>query len=186
MLKRLLNRTTQTPKSKELRRQKLLLNLSKLVPFLPPFLILSGFSYLLLLPHIGRNHFVSENALQPNQVNTYWNWADVHIADTFDASITTTWSSLNSSERATAIQESFISLGIQAATQSYTFGGANLSGTNAYAILRAPKTDGAEAVVVSASWDSRALEEDEGNGKRRRKNVRGVALVLALANYLKS
>lgn len=51
-----------------------------------------------------------------------------------------------------------------------------------YAILRAPKTDGAEALVLSASWLSRALGEDG----EKRINVRGVALVLALANYLKS
>lgn len=51
-----------------------------------------------------------------------------------------------------------------------------------YGILQAPKTDGAESLVLGASWLSRALDE-EGN---RRVNARGIATVLAVANYLKS
>lgn len=57
-----------------------------------------------------------------------------------------------------------------------------VSGVNTYAILQAPKTDGAEAVVLSASWLSRALDS-EGN---KSVNRRGVATLLAVANYLKS
>lgn len=58
----------------------------------------------------------------------------------------------------------------------------NVSGINTYAILAAPKTDGAEALVLAASWLSRALDDDG----ERRVNVRGVALLLAIANYFKS
>lgn len=54
---------------------------------------------------------------------------------------------------------------------------ANQSGVNTHAILKAPKTDGAEAVVLAASWLSR-------DGQRL--NTRGVALVLGLAKYLSS
>ena len=50
-----------------------------------------------------------------------------------------------------------------------------LSGTNAYAILRTTKTDGAESIVLAASWKSR-----EGD----KVNVRGVATVLAIAKYV--
>jgi glycosylphosphatidylinositol transamidase len=57
-----------------------------------------------------------------------------------------------------------------------------MNGTNAYAILKAPKTDGAEALVLSASWLSRARDA-EGE---RKVNIRGVAIVLALANFLES
>ena len=103
------------------------------------------------------------------------------------------------------MQAAFESLGLPSATQSYSYrlGRShqvtrahqselrsstdvdfvqNLTGINVYSILSAPKTDGAEALVLSASWLSRALDE---NGQRRI-NVRGIALVLALANYLKS
>lgn len=58
----------------------------------------------------------------------------------------------------------------------------NVSGINTYAILAAPKTDGAEALVIGASWLSRATDE----AGERRINVRGVALLLAIANYFKS
>lgn len=42
--------------------------------------------------------------------------------------------------------------------------------------------------MLSASWLSRATSTEEGRGEddARRVNVRGVATVLALANYLKS
>lgn len=55
-------------------------------------------------------------------------------------------------------------------------------GTNVYSIYAAPKTDGAEALVLSASWLSRAVDEHAQSVV----NTRGVAIVLALANYLKS
>ena len=57
-----------------------------------------------------------------------------------------------------------------------------MSGVNTYAILQAPKTDGAEALVLSASWLTRALDS-EGE---RSVNRRGVATLLAVANYVKS
>lgn len=50
-------------------------------------------------------------------------------------------------------------------------------GTNSYAVLHAPKTDGAEALVLSASW----LSREEG-----RVNTRGIALLLGLGKYLSS
>lgn len=106
--------------------------------------------------------------------------------------------------RAQAIVDALHRLGLPAAPQSYSYsiGSSNnvcqslldtleppltaasqtLRGTNVYSILQAPKTDGAEALVLSASWLSR-LRDGEG---RRRVNTRGVASVLALANFLKS
>lgn len=54
-----------------------------------------------------------------------------------------------------------------------------MSGSNAYGMLSSPRSSGAEAIVISASWISRI---DEGAGTL---NLRGVATVLALASYLK-
>lgn len=54
-----------------------------------------------------------------------------------------------------------------------------LNGTNAYAVLSAPRHSGTEAMVVGASWISRIGEEDGTV------NIRGVSTVLALANFLK-
>lgn len=56
----------------------------------------------------------------------------------------------------------------------------NITGNNAYALISAPRHSGTEAMVVSASWFSRLGEEDGTI------NIRGVATVLALANFLKS
>ncbi len=53
-------------------------------------------------------------------------------------------------------------------------------GTNAYAVLQSPRASGTEAIVISASWLSRA---GDGDGTL---NLRGVATVISLAQYLKS
>lgn len=45
--------------------------------------------------------------------------------------------------------------------------------------MSSPRTPGAEAIVISASWLSRF---DDGNGII---NIRGVSTVLALADFLK-
>jgi glycosylphosphatidylinositol transamidase len=93
----------------------------------------------------------------------------------------------------------FMKLGIPASTQNYVFTSSTgvriyslprtnspgfffqkLGGTNAYAVLSSPRTSGTEAMVISASWISRI---GEGDGTL---NLRGVATVLALANFLKS
>ncbi|KAL7283374.1 hypothetical protein ACG7TL_002804 [Trametes sanguinea] len=75
----------------------------------------------------------------------------------------------------------FEKYGIPARTQSYSFDttGGEISGTNAYGVLQAPRASGTEAIVISASWLSRT---GEGDGTL---NLRGVSTVLALAKYLK-
>ena len=55
-----------------------------------------------------------------------------------------------------------------------------VDGTNAYAVMQSPRASGAEAIVISASWLSRT---GEGDGTL---NLRGVATVISLAQYLKS
>ncbi|GAA5979372.1 hypothetical protein JCM11641_005016 [Rhodosporidiobolus odoratus] len=169
------------------RREKLLTRLVVLAPRLRSLLILAGLLYTLALPYhgLGRKHYISENALQPGHVNTYWNWADVHVADLLADNVAK-WSAdgVTVDLRTKQLHDAFQELGLSASRQSYTYTlspNSSLSGTNTFAILPAPKTDGAEALVLSASWLSRALDE-HGN---RRINTRGVALVLALANYFK-
>jgi len=55
----------------------------------------------------------------------------------------------------------------------------DINGTNTYAVLSSPRAPGVEAIIISASWVSRI---DDGNGTL---NLRGVATVLGLANFLK-
>ncbi len=54
----------------------------------------------------------------------------------------------------------------------------SLKGVNAYATFPSPRSSGTEAIVISASWLSRS-----GNDTL---NLRGIATILALADFLKS
>ncbi|SCV72987.1 BQ2448_6912 [Microbotryum intermedium] len=195
-----------------IRREKLLTRVRVWVPLLQSGLIIVGFLYLFAIPapQLGRRHYISENALQPGQVNTNWNWADVHIADAYAKKVEawielplhqyvashSCWGGeimradwnffLFLSRRTNELREAFQKLGYATATQDYAFdiGSRNstLQGTNVYSILQAPKTDGAESLVLGASWLSRAYHEGT---KKRRVNIRGVASTLALANFFK-
>ncbi|GAA5911383.1 GPI-anchor transamidase subunit GAA1 [Sporobolomyces salmoneus] len=169
------------------RRNKLISRLFAFAPHLRTLLFVAGVLYTLALPlpELGRRHYISENALQPAQVNTYWSWADVHIADLFDNDVKK-WSrpEVSVEQRTKFLQSAFEKLGYASARQRYSFelsSNSSVEGINTYAIRAAPKTDGSEALVLSASWLSRALDE-EG---RRRVNTRGISTVLALANYMK-
>lgn len=70
--------------------------------------------------------------------------------------------------------EQFQRLGIQAATQKYQFSLPFLrhEGTNTYGILRAPRGDGTEALVLSADWDAQGTS-----------NSNGVGLLVSLAEH---
>lgn len=115
------------------------------------------------------------------QVNTYWNWQDVHRADQYlyhleglrDRNST-------SEERAQFIRNEFAKLGLRAATQNYTFTASSgpLSGVNAYAIMASPRTPSSEAMVISAAWRSEVGQEPY--------NLRGISTVLALAAFFKN
>jgi glycosylphosphatidylinositol transamidase len=130
------------------------------------------------LSQLGIDTYIDENALQPSQVNTYWNWVDVHRADKFLEDVSSMRDrNLSSTERATFFATEFAKFGIPSSTQRYSiqtsFG--NLNGTNAYAVFSAPRTSGTEAMIISASWKSLTGGD----------NLRGVSTVLSLAAFLK-
>ncbi|KAJ7063467.1 Gaa1-like protein [Mycena amicta] len=164
------------------RRRALVSGLTRRVHLIKCAFFLAGYFWMLALPsqRLGRGTYIDENALQPGQVNTYWNWGDVANADRYlqqlerlrDANAT-------SQLRANTLVAEFMKLGIPASTQKYRFFSSigTIEGTNAYAILSSPRTSGTEAMVISASWVSRI-----GDGTL---NLRGVSTVLALANFLK-
>ncbi|GAA5912350.1 hypothetical protein JCM6882_002568 [Rhodosporidiobolus microsporus] len=195
-LKALLGKKPSSPASDDpadairpalLRRQKLVARLVAFGPYLRSLLILAGLLYTAALPYkgLGRKHYISENALQPGNVNTYWNWADVHVADLYAESVAK-WSAagVTAEKRTRSIEDAFEELGLPASRQHYSYqlsSNSTASGINTYSILAAPKTDGAEALVLGASWLSRAVDETG----QQRINTRGVATVLALANYFK-
>lgn len=169
------------------RRQALVDLLVSLAPRISLLLILAGFVAVLLLPThlLSRSTYISENAILPGQVNTYWSWGEVNKADRYAEKIEE-WRDLPTKERGKTIKELFQSFGLRSQTQSYTFTSMASSqsisnGTNVHAILHAPRTDGAEALVLMASWLTRRPGSDVRGGDV---NVRGVASVLALAEFL--
>lgn len=154
-------------------------NLSRLTTAL----LVTGYLWMSLIPisSLSQGTYIDENALQPAQVNTYWNWQDVHRADQYlyhleglrDRNST-------SEERAQFIRNEFAKLGLRAATQNYTFTASSgpLSGVNAYAIMASPRTPSSEAMVISAAWRSEVGQEPY--------NLRGISTVLALAAFFKN
>ncbi|KDR73500.1 hypothetical protein GALMADRAFT_100196 [Galerina marginata CBS 339.88] len=170
---------------KRIRKRMRLVNLiTSRLKFIKIALFLVGYTWMVMLPssHLGRGTYVDENALQPGQVNTEWNWGDVHVADLYLAQLEQVRdANYTSEQRAHWLSEEFGKLGIPASTQSYSFSTStsNLNGTNSYAIISSPRHSGTETMVISASWLSRT---GEGDGTL---NLRGVSTVLALANFLK-
>jgi hypothetical protein len=87
----------------------------------------------------------------------------------------------------------FSHLGLVSSTQTYTTSTSlgSHSGTNVWASLVPPRTGGTEAIVLAASWESLAFQggqfESELGGVEgeRMHNLRGIATLLALAEYLR-
>ncbi|KAF8969844.1 Gaa1-like protein [Flammula alnicola] len=170
---------------KRIRRKKKLVDIIiRRLTVIKVTLFLVGYLWMLVIPapHIGRITYIDENALQPGQVTTDWNWGDVHVADLYLTRLEQVRDgNFTSEQRAQWLCEEFGKLGISSSTQAYSFSTSTsqLNGTNAYAVLAAPRHSGTEAIVISASWISRTGEEDGTI------NMRGVSTVLALANFLK-
>ncbi|POW14716.1 hypothetical protein PSTT_02701 [Puccinia striiformis] len=155
---------------------------------LSSLLILAAYLAGFILPTdlLSRSTYLSENAILPGQVNTYWSWDHVHKADRY-ADLVDQWRGFDSVQRATQIKRLLQSFGLRSQTQSYAFSSIGTdsqiisNGTNVHAILHAPRTDGSEALVLMASWQTRKPGSDIRGANI---NVRGVASVLALAEYL--
>ena len=75
------------------------------------------------------------------------------------------------------LSEIFKSAGLRSAKQLYKYqaAGRTYTGENVYGIIRAPRGDATEAIVLVAAWTNMAGEL----------NQRGVALTMALARYFK-
>ncbi|KAI0079873.1 Gaa1-domain-containing protein [Panus rudis PR-1116 ss-1] len=183
-IRRILRRGPDRATSGIKRRRKVYSFLWNNVSYIWHLMLVAGFAWMLAVPsrNLGRNTYIDENALQPGQVNTNWNWPDVYRADRYlDELENLRATNASSQEHANYITNEFRKLGIPSATQDYSFltttGISN--GTNAYAVLSSPRTSGAEAILISASRISRT---GEGDGSP---NLRGIATVLSLAAYLK-
>ncbi|KAI9852534.1 MAG: Glycosyl phosphatidyl inositol protein transamidase complex subunit [Thelocarpon superellum] len=150
----------------------------KLPPYLCGLCIIVGVVWLLLLPldDYSRHTYISENALLPGQVHTYFGGSEENIFRAYKHEVEAL-ADKDQEEVVQTIGDIFQSAGLKVARQKYEYpaSGQTLAGENVYSILRAPRGDATEAIVLVAAW--RNID-----GKL---NQSGVALVLTLARYFK-
>ncbi|CAK7221577.1 Glycosyl phosphatidyl inositol protein transamidase complex subunit [Sporothrix eucalyptigena] len=152
--------------------------LLKLPPYLSLLCILVGVASLLVLPlnSYSRRTYISENALLPGQVHTYFGGSDQHVFRAYKHEVNALLGQSN-----TAINDHLepilASVGLKVGRQNYTYrsAGETFEGENLYAILQAPRGDATEALVLVAPW--RSIHDVP--------NPHGVALSLALARYFR-
>ncbi|KOS23370.1 GPI transamidase component GAA1 [Escovopsis weberi] len=152
--------------------------LLKLPPYLSFLCIAIGIIWLLLLPldEHSRRTYISENALLPGQVHTYFGGSEQHIFRAYrheiDALVGKTNYEVNDQ-----LASILNNVGLKVGRQNYTYhsAGEQHTGENVYGILRAPRGDATEAIVLIAAWRS-----IDGQLNRN-----GVALALTLARYFK-
>ena len=117
---------------------------------------------------------MSENAILPGQVHTYFGGSEHNV---FRAYRHEMYDHKDSSEadRNAGIGRILRESGLKVAEQPYAYhaAGEDIIGTNVYGILRGPRADATEAMVLMAGW-----KNFEGLV-----NYSGVALVLTLARY---
>ncbi|KAL8656611.1 MAG: hypothetical protein Q9210_000149 [Variospora velana] len=168
-------KTYEAPTILALRRDPRLL---KIPPYLSALLILIGVVWLFLLPlnEYSRRTYISENALLPGQVHTYFGGSEQNVFNAYKHEIQSLTGKRHE-EIAAKLSEIFRSIGLKAATQKYGYHAAGevYSGENAYAILQAPRGDATEAIVLIAAWTNVDGELNQS----------GVALALTLARYFK-
>ncbi|KAM0277545.1 hypothetical protein ACHAQH_005745 [Verticillium albo-atrum] len=164
-----------TASALSLRRDPRLL---KLPPYLSLLCIVGGIAWLFLLPlnDYSRRTYISENALLPGQVHTYFAGSDQNIFRGYKHE-TDGLASKNNYEINDYLEALFKGFGLKVGRQNYTYesSGYEYAGENLYAILQAPRGDATEAIVLVAAWTNM-------DGKR---NKMGVPLALTLARYFK-
>lgn len=158
-----------------LRRDPRLLNLP---PYLSLLCILIGIIWLFLLPldEYSRRCYISENALLPGQVHTYFAGSEQDVFDALKDEITRLVPK-SYEERSDFLEETWQTFGLKTARQnySYTAGGQTFAGQNVYGLIRAPRGDATETIVLLASF-----KNHEGDF-----NVPGVTLAMTLSRYFK-
>jgi GPI-anchor transamidase subunit GAA1 len=140
--------------------------------------VVAGILLLLLLPldEYSRRTYISENALLPGQVHTYFDGSEHNIFRAYRHEVNGLVGK-STEERNQRLSEIFKSSGLKVATQQFHYEtiAVNATGENVYALLQGPRADATEAIVLIGAWRN---VKDEVNQS-------GVALVLTLARYFK-
>ncbi|PHH72022.1 hypothetical protein CDD83_5043 [Cordyceps sp. RAO-2017] len=150
----------------------------KFPPYMSLLCVTIGVIWLLLLPldDYSRRTYISENALLPGQVHTYFGGSEQNVFRAYRQEIDSL-AGLSNHEINNQLEAILQSVGIKSGRQNYTYysAGAVFNGENVYGILQAPRGDATEAIVVVAAW--RSIDGEP--------NHNGVALALTLARYFK-
>ncbi|KAJ6788906.1 hypothetical protein PWT90_00117 [Aphanocladium album] len=150
----------------------------KLPPYVSLVCIVVGFAWLLLLPleNYSRRTYISENALLPGQVHTYFGGSEQNIFRAYRREVDLL-ASKDNYQINDQIETFLRDVGVKVGRQNYTYhyAGNEHSGENIYGILQAPRGDATEAIVLVAAW--RTVDEEI--------NRNGVTLALTLARYFK-
>ncbi|KAK3677226.1 Glycosyl phosphatidyl inositol protein transamidase complex subunit [Recurvomyces mirabilis] len=158
-----------------LRNSPLLLQLP---PFASALCIVVGIAWLFILPldEYSRQTYVSENAILPGQVHTYFGGSEHNVFRAYRQEVYGI-SGWDERDRLNAVESVIRDIGLKPARQDYryTVAGEDIEGTNLYTILQGPRADATEAMVLIAAW-----RNFDGQV-----NFSGVALVLTLARYFK-
>lgn len=135
---------------------------------------LGGIAWLLLLPLEGfhRHTYVSENALLPGQVHTYFSGSEENVLLAFCEEVRGL-ANTSRHDRHAALSAILHNIGLQTERQTYLQPDGTVA-QNVQGILRAPRGDATESMVLLAAWTNM-----EGAF-----NDNGVALLIALARYL--
>ncbi|KAK9767689.1 Glycosyl phosphatidyl inositol protein transamidase complex subunit [Basidiobolus ranarum] len=161
-------------------KQKALKILEKHVAKLSLVLFIVGLGWLLVLPHDTYSHrtYISENALLPGQTKNFFGDHEANVARYYSQVLDSL--KTNSIEEKTAfVERELRSFGYITATQKFEIPlsyNKLINGTNTFGILKAPRSDNTEAMVLTASWESREEGQD---------NTNGVSMLLTLAQFLK-
>ncbi|KAM5366375.1 hypothetical protein ACJZ2D_010566 [Fusarium nematophilum] len=150
----------------------------KLPPYLSFLCIAIGVVWLFLLPlnEYSRRTYISENALLPGQVHTYFGGSEQNILRAYRHEVDDVVDKDNY-EINDRLDKILTGVGLKVGRQNYTYhsAGHEYTGQNLYAILQAPRGDATEAIVLVAAWKN--VEEQL--------NRNGVSLALTLVRYFK-
>ncbi|CEP13311.1 hypothetical protein [Parasitella parasitica] len=181
LLNRLKQRWTSGTSSNKaidpIKRAKILRFIQRFTPIISLLLFFIGIGWILILPYDGYNKhtYISENALLPGQANLDYGFNDIRTAEEYRDKLIQIQEK-DSETRARFIHEEFRRTGFVSAIQHFQVRGREpKKGVNAFAINRAPRSDGKEALILSASWKSRTGEY----------NTNGIASLLSLARLFK-
>jgi glycosylphosphatidylinositol transamidase len=150
----------------------------KVPPYLSFLCIAIGVVWLFLLPlnDYSRRTYISENALLPGQVHTYFGGSEHNVLRAYRHEIESL-ADKNNYEINDKLESILRGVGVKVGRQNFTYhaAGEEFTGENVYGILQAPRGDATEAIVLVAAWES-----VEGL-----LNKNGVALALTLSRYFK-